>query len=329
MKKGLIVIALAFMTLAGCAPAAPQPVTYKVGTASVTTIGKRDATAEVPGRVQVNVTTATVVLDKDGKFVDVFIDVAQNEGTFGTDGVVIANTPVATKREKGAAYNMKQASAIGKEWDEQIMAFETWLVGKTLADMKAIPLTEGRVSEGEDLRSSISVRMGDYFTAIEKAVAAAVEVTGVASIGSESVTTIGKRDATAEVPGRIQVNTTFVAVALDADGKVLHAFIDVAQNEGTFGTDGVVIANTPVATKREKGAAYNMKQASAIGKEWDEQIMAFETWLVGKTLADMKAIPLTEGRVSEGEDLRSSISVRMGDYLAALDKAFNSTRTLD
>jgi len=326
MKKILILIAVAIMTLSGCAPAAPAPVVSKVGTASVTTIGKRDATAEVPGRVQVNVTTATVVLDKDGKFVSVVFDVAQNEGTFGIDGVVIANTPVATKKEKGAAYNMKASSAIGKEWDEQIFALEAWMVGKTLAEVKALPVVEGRVKEGEDLRSSVSVRIVDYMAALEKAVAAAVEVTNLAKIGAESVTTIGKRDATAEVPGRVQVNTTFTAVVLDTDGKVLHVFFDVAQNEGTFGIDGVVIANTPVATKREKGAAYNMKASSAIGKEWDEQIFALEAWMIGKTLTEVKALPIEEGKVKEGEDLRSSVSIRVGDYWAAFEKAYNAAK---
>lgn len=329
MKKGLIILALVLMALAGCAPATPAPVVYNIGTASVTSIGRRDITAEAPGRIRVDVTTATVVLDQDGKFVTVILDTAQNEGTFGADGVVIASEAQPTKRERGAEYNMVANSPIGKEWYQQVEAFEAWLVGKTLADMQAIPLEEGRVKPGEDLRSSISIRMGSFFEAIEKAVAAAVEVTGVATVGAESVSSIRPRNATAELPGRIQVNTIFSAVARDADGKVLHVFIDHAQNEGTFGVDGVILATDPVGTKGERGAEVGMAANSPIGKEWFEQIDALEAWMIGKTIDEVKALPLEEDRIKPGEDLRASVSVRMGSYLATFDKIVERARTLD
>jgi hypothetical protein len=325
MKKALILIALTLMTLAGCAPAAPQPVITKVGTASVTTVQPRSATADVAGRVRVNVTTATVVLDKDGKFVNVNIDVAQNDGMFGVDGVVTTAVAAATKKEKGSAYGMKNASAIGKEWDEQIAALEAWMVGKTLAEVKALPLAEGKITS--DLKSSVSVTVTDYMAAVEKAVAVAVELQDVAKVGGESFTTIQPRNATADVAGRIRVNTTFVGVALDKDGKVLHVFIDVAQNDGMFGVDGAITTAVAAPTKLEKGSAYGMKNASAIGKEWDEQIVALGTWMVGKTLAEVKALPVAEGKITS--DLKSSVSVTVTDYMAAFEKAYNAARTLN
>jgi hypothetical protein len=322
MKKALILIALTLMTLAGCAPAAPQPVVTKVGTASVTTVQPRAATAEVAGRIRVNVTTATVMLDKDGKFVSVNIDVAQNDGTFDTTGAVLVATAAPTKKEKGAAYGMKTASAIGKEWDEQIKSLEDWMIGKTLAEVKALPVAEGKITS--DLKSSVSVTVTDYLAAVEKAVAAAVELQDVAKVGAESVTTIQPRAATADVAGRIRVNTTFVGVALDKDGKVLHVFVDVAQNDGLFGVDGAITTAVAAATKKEKGAAYGMKTASAIGKEWNEQLEALEAWMLGKTLTEIKALPVTDGKITS--DLKSSVSVTVTDYFAAFEKAYNAAK---
>ena len=324
MKKGLILIALTLMTLAGCAPATPDPVVSKVGTASVTSVQPRAVTAEVTGRIRVNVTTATVMLDKDDKFVSVNIDVAQNDGTFDATGVVLTADAAPTKKEKGDAYNMKGSSAIGKEWYEQIAALEEWMIGKTLAEVKALPVTDGKITS--DLKSSVSVTVTDYLAAVEKAVDAAVELQDVAKVGAHSVTTIQKRDASAETAGRIRVNTTYVGVALDADGKVLHAFIDVAQNDGLFGVDGVVTSAVAAPTKKEKGDAYNMKGQSAIGKEWYEQAEALEAWMVGKTLTEVKALPLTDGYITDGQDLKSSVSISVTDYLAAFEKAYNAAK---
>ena len=322
MKKGLILIALTLMTLAGCAPATPDPVVSKVGTASVTSVQPRAVTAEVTGRIRVNVTTATVMLDKDGKFVSVNIDVAQNDGTFDATGVVLTADAAPTKKEKGDAYNMKGSSAIGKEWYEQIAALEEWMIGKTLAEVKALPVTDGKITS--DLKSSVSVTVTDYLAAVEKAVDAAVELQDVAKVGAHSVSTIQKRDASAETAGRIRVNTTYVGVALDADGKVLHVFIDVAQNDGLFGVDGVVLTADAAPTKKEKGDAYNMKGSSAIGKEWYEQIAALEEWMIGKTLAEVKALPVTDGKITS--DLKSSVSITVTDYLAAFEKAYNAAK---
>jgi len=326
MKKILILIALTLVTLATLSGCAPKPVVSKVGTASVTSVQPRAATAEVAGRIRVNVTTATVMLDADGKFVSVNIDVAQNDGTFGVDGVVVSSTAAPTKKEKGAAYGMKTASEIGKEWNEQIASLEAWMIGKTLAEVKALPLTDGNIADSEDLRSEVSVTVTDYLAAVEKAVAAAVELEDVAKVGAESVTTIQPRAATAEVAGRIRVNTTLVGVALDKDGKVLHVFIDVAQNDGTFGVDGTIVSATAAATKKEKGAAYGMKTASEIGKEWNEQIASLEAWMLGKTLTEVKALPLTDGNIADSEDLRSEVSVTVTDYLAAFEKAYNAAK---
>lgn len=325
MKKLLLLAIVALTVMAGCTKANPV---YKVGVGSVTSVQPRAAVVETAGRIRVNTTIATVVLDKDGKFVSVVIDVAQQDGTFDVAGAIVKAEAAPTKKEKGAAYGMKAQSAIGKEWFEQAEALEAWMIGKTLAEVKALPLVDGYVKDGEDLKSSVTITVTDYLAAVEKAVANAVELENVAKVGGASVSSVQPRAAVAETAGRIRVNVTVAAVALDKDGKVVAAMIDVAQNDGTFDVLGAVVKAEAAKTKKEKGADYGMKAQSAIGKEWFEQIAALEAWMAGKTLTEVKALPLTEGAIKDGEDLKSSVSVTVTDYLAAFEKAVGAAKDL-
>ncbi|PKM68236.1 MAG: hypothetical protein CVU94_05725 [Firmicutes bacterium HGW-Firmicutes-19] len=330
MKKLLLLAVVALTIMAGCTKANPV---YKVGVGSVTTIQPRAATAEVVGRIRVNTTFATVVLDKDGKFVSVEIDVSQQDGTFDAAGAIVAATAAKTKKEKGAEYGMKAQSKIGKEWDEQVKALEAWMVGKTLAEVKALPLVDGYVKDGEDLKSSVTITVTDYMAAVEKAVANAVELQNVVKVGGASFTTLSGRAAVAETAGRIQANVVFSAVAIDKDGKVVKVMIDNAQNQGTFDVAGAIVAAAPAGTKKEKGDAYGMKGATTIGKEWYEQMAALETWMTGKTLTEIKAIPTyekdaTHKFVPSGDDLKSSVTITVEDYLKSLEKAFAAAKDL-
>jgi uncharacterized protein YggL (DUF469 family) len=325
MKKLLVLAIVALAVMAGCTKANPV---YKVGVGSVTSVQPRAAVVETAGRIRINTTIATVVLDKDGKFVSVEIDVAQNDGTFDVAGAIVKAEAAPTKKEKGDDYGMKGNSAIGKEWYEQAAALEAWMIGKTLAEVKALPLVDGYVKDGEDLKSSVTITVTDYLAAVEKAVANAVELENVAKVGGASVTSVQPRAAVAETVGRIRVNVTVAAVALDKDGKVVAAMIDVAQNDGTFDVAGAVVKAEAAPTKKEKGADYGMKGSSAIGKEWFEQAAALEAWMAGKTLTEIKALPLVDGYIKDGEDLKSSVSVTVTDYLAAFEKAVGAAKDL-
>jgi hypothetical protein len=304
-------------SLTGCA----APKTYKFGTGSYTEVSGRAATADAAGRVQVTSTYAAVLLDDAGKIVYVDIDSAQNQGTFDAMGAIVKAEAAPTKTEKGADYGMVGNSAIGKEWFEQIAALETYLVGKTLEEVKAIEMDEEFVPTGEDLKASVSVGIDAYIAAVEKAVANAVEVKGVAKVGVGSVASVSGRAATADAAGRIQTNVTFTGVAFDKDGKVLVALLDVAQNQGTFDAMGAIVKAEAAPTKVEKGADYGMKGNSAIGKEWFEQAAALTAYFVGKTADEVAAIAIDAEGVTTVEDLKTSVSVGIDEYLASFAKA--------
>jgi len=252
-------------------------------------------------------------------------------------GAVVKAEAAPTKKEKGADYGMKAASAIGKEWFEQIAALEAYLVGKTADEVAALEVVENLFT-AEDIKTSVSIKVTDYLAAFAKAVANAVEVKGVAKVSIGSVSTVSGKNAvaakaavaaTATTPaveaveaaaGRVQTNVMFTGLALDKDGKVLLALVDTAQNQVTFDDMGAVVKAEAAPTKKEKGADYGMKAASAIGKEWFEQIAALEAYYVGKTADEVAALEVVENLFT-AEDIKASVSIKVTDYIASFAKS--------
>ncbi len=154
-----------------------------------------------------------------------------------------------------------------------------------------------------------------------------VSAAGADTLGLGMVTSVGSRADAGEKNGSAQVNTTVCTLLLDAEGKIKAVQFDVQQTKIQFTAEGK-LADVPEAplTKIEKGDAYGMRGASGIGKEWFEQIHVFEAYCVGKTVAEVLAIETYERdanhpKVPAAEDMKSSVTISVGDYLAALEKA--------
>ena len=144
----------------------------KVGLGVTIDISKStDLNDENVARAQVDSTFSATAVDSTGKVVATFIDVAQVRVTFNEEGKVTADkgAVLKTKKELGDAYNMKPRSDIGKEWDEQIAELEAWMIGKTISEIKGMELLEGRPADA-DLTSSVTILVGGYVTAVERAV---------------------------------------------------------------------------------------------------------------------------------------------------------------
>lgn len=319
MKKVVLMlaaVALVAASLTGCAAAK----VYKLGTGSFTEVSSRAAVTGTDGRIQFTTEYATVLVDKAGKIVYVNIDSAQNQGTFSTTGVIVKAEAAPTKKEKGAAYGMVGSSGIKKEWFEQIAALETYFTGKTVDEIMAMKLTDGAA---DDLKTSVTITITPFQEAVKKAVANAVEVKGLYSVGSASVTDLTSRNFVVGTDGRVQTNVTYAGVALDKNGKVLFIAMDIAQNSGTFNALGAIVKAEVVATKKEKGAAYGMVGSSGIKKEWFEQDAALETYFTGKTSAEIMAIPTTE-EVPTGADLKTSVTIGITPFQLAAQKAIKN-----
>lgn len=144
----------------------------KLGLGVTTTIAKSTDAGETDGIAQAYSNYSVVTTDKDGKITSSIIDASESNVTFSATGAITSDLAVAsqTKQELGANYGLAGISSIGKEWFEQVDALSAYVVGKTADEVKGIAVTEGVASDA-DLASSVTIKIGDYITVIDKAVA--------------------------------------------------------------------------------------------------------------------------------------------------------------
>ena len=133
--------------------------------------------------------------------------------------------------------------------------------------------------------------------------------------------------------GRGQVNSVVCTLILD-DNKVIKAIqFDTAQTNVNFNKEGKLTTDlaAPVLSKLEKGEAYGMRKASPIQKEWFEQMASLEAYCIGKTVEEVLAMPTYERdanhtKVPDLADLKTTVTIDVGGYLAALEKAANNAK---
>jgi hypothetical protein len=225
---------------------------------------------------------------------------------------------------------MKDSSSIGKEWYEQAEGFEQWALGKTVDEIVNSGTetndTGHVVSTDEDLLTTTTISVDAFQAAVQAAADNAVAVDGdIAQLGTGSNTVMSFTDASADGDGEIQASVTYGIWALDADGTVLYAQTDCAQNSGTFTTEGVANEATVLDTKEDLGDEYGMKSISPIGLEWYEQNEGFDAWCVGKTMDEIINSETTTGSegspVSADEDLLTTTTIAVNGFLGAADAA--------
>lgn len=289
-------------------PEEPKEAEYKLGMGVV--VGMSD------GSTQVDATVAAVVTDADGKIVACRIDVAQNKCDLTKISFdELKEMTFQTKLEKGDDYNMATYGAsmdnngdgVVKEWYEQAKAFENWVVGKTAAEVAAMPTqtldnnfgTAGYVisADADLLAAGCTIQTGDF---VEAVVAACKDEQGV-SFKTAKTFTVGVAATSFatdsdESKGLVAMYTDYAA-AVVVDGKIVAALNDAIQPKITVeGTEVVDQAFT--ATKRNLKEGYNMSTFGASmdpngdGKvlEWYLQSEAFSKHVVGMTGAEVAAM---------------------------------------
>ena len=180
-----------------------------------------------------------------------------------------------------------------KEWFEQADAFETVVVGKTLAEIKAL-VAEGNKGNSDVIGAGCTIMVNEFVGAIEKAFANLADSAATASSALKLGMNVEQStaDATEEKEGSNQVETTIFAAAVDAEGKVLAAASDCVQVKFTFTAAGVSTLDTAkaISSKRELGANYGMVAYGGAAKEWFEQADAFNALCIGKTATEIVAL---------------------------------------
>lgn len=306
----------------------------RTGFAVISSVAKSADAGENDGLAQVDSTVAAVTVDAQGKIVDVVFDAVQTKINFTAEGKIVTplDTNVRSKQELKTEYGMIKASGIGKEWNEQADAFAEYVKGKTISEVKGIALTESGAPADAELASSVTMHVTDLIAVLEKAVnnAQSLGAKSGDKLGLGIVTTISNSaDATADKDGLAQAYSTYTVITVGSDGKITSCIIDASQSNVNFNASGKIttnLQNANLQTKNELGDKYDMKKASGIGKEWNEQAAAFASYVKGKTISEVKGISLSEdGRPAEAE-LASSVTVHVTDFISALEKASQNVR---
>lgn len=303
----------------------------KTGLSIVTKIASSKDAGDEEGLAQVDSTAVAVLVDADGKLVDVEIDAAQTKVNFDNTGKVTTDLDTAykTKVELGDDYGLKGKSDIGKEWFEQMDALEELVIGKTAEEVAALEMADGKLV---DATSSVTVTATGYIAGIEAAMKNAQDLGAQPgdSIKLGIETTIGGSHdvgANERTPdtGKVEAYSFYAAVSVDADGKITSSIIDASQGTVLFDASGKITSDLDAAqaSKNELGDDYGMKGNSGIEKEWNEQAAFFADSLKGKTVAEVNGIELDDtGRVTDA-DLLSGVTVHVNEMISVVDNALS------
>ena len=300
----------------------------KMGLGIVASVSKSKSAGTEDGAAQTDMTIAAVVLDQDGKIVKCVIDAVSASIAFNKNGELVtpADTEFKSKNELADSYGMKKTSSIGKEWYEQARAFASYVQGKTLEEVKDIKVDEQNYPTGADLKASVTVSVGGFIEAIEKAVSSAQDAPESLSEGDALrlgvVTDMSKSaSATAEKEGLAQLTVTVAATTQNNGGVITGNILDSCITSVSFTKAGTITTDLSAEfkSKNEMGESYGMKKASSIGKEWSEQARAFSEYVVGKTVAEVKGVAVSEGGQPQSEDLKSQVTISVGDFIRAIE----------
>lgn len=275
---------------------------------------------------KIDLVAAAVLLDGEGKIIDVTFD--ELESTLSADGSGVLSMPTdyRTKRQKGDDYPLAAASGIKKGWTEQADAFADYLKGMTAEKVAKLETEEDGKPKDADLLSSCTIAIDGYRDAVAKACANA-EALGAAkgdrvSLGIEAANASSDVTATDDKDVNAQVDVTIVALTTDSDGRVTSAIGDMAEPALTVMSDGNVMAPDAVKTKLEQGDSYGMRGASSLGKEWYEHSEGFCSYLKGKTAAEIAKLP-AEG---SDADLAALCTIDVTELQKAAAKALEEAK---
>ena len=330
MKKfvAFLLLACMMLSLAACGSSGAE---YKLGMGvNLSTDSSKENNA------QVDATVAAVVTDKDGKIVACRLDVAQSKMDV-TGGAVDAAKTFKTKMELGDDYGMVAYGNAIAEWYDQAKAFESYVVGKTAAEVEGLETVVNEsghnVSTDEALLAGCTMDITAFKAAVVKACNDEKGTTftgkdftvGVAAItaADESTAATDSDDAV------VKMYTEYAAVVVDKDGKILAALTDATQPKITADKNGQITGADFKGTKRELGADYGMVAYGSAIAEWDAQAKAFADYTVGKTAAEVAGIETVESNghnVTTDETLYASCTMDISGMIAVIALAANYAR---
>ena len=331
MKKfvAFLLLACMMLSLAACGSSGSE---YKLGMGvDLSTDSSKENNA------QVDATVAAVVTDKDGKIVACRLDVAQSKMDV-TGGAVDAAKTFQTKMELGDDYGMVAYGNAIAEWYDQAKAFESYVVGKTAAEVEGIETvlneTGHNVATDEALLAGCTMDITAFKAAVVKACNDEKGATftgkdftlGVAAITAADESTAATDSDDAEV----KMYTEYAAAVVGKDGKILAALTDATQPKIAVDKNGQITGADFKGTKRELGADYGMVAYGNAVAEWDAQAKAFADYTVGKTAAEVAGLETVVNdsghNVTTDEALLASCTMDISGMIAVIALAANYAR---
>lgn len=310
----------------------------KIGLGNISSTNSSKDVGDNAALAQADVTIAAVAFDAEGKIVEAKIDVAQTKVNFAEDNKnadIPEGAEYKTKLELGPEYGMLKASPIGKEYDEQMYAFLEYIKGMTAEEVVNIPTRvkddhHQNVPDVADILTSTTMDIGSYVQVVKEAWDNAVDAEGATKLGLGVKTGAKGTEAADDKPARIQIDTYMNALGLDDEDKVVANIIDVVQAKIDVDAEGKIVERiADVKSKKELKEEYGMTKASEIGKEWFEQMMAWEEFTIGKTNEEIQGIPVkvrdeNHQHVPDLPELATSVTITVEGYQEVMNKAFEN-----
>lgn len=269
-------------------------------------------------KTYVKTTVAAVVLDKDGKITECKLDEAEFPVELKSGALQVAvdlltkgetEDYTLTDRDLGAGNTSRNS------WDDQVEAFCDYVEGMTGAQVSAIAATDGKseVIEGCDLIIT------DFIQAVHEATRNAKAKNIGAGDELELAVTVAKSGESTDAKPQFDID--MAAVTLGGDDRITACLTDTAQAKLTVENSLFSHAAGKMDTKRGKGDAYGMKQASSIKKEWYEQADAFDAYAVGKTAAELSKLSVgDDGKTDAISGCTMAISGMRKNVVKAADQ---------
>ena len=292
--------------------------------------GSSNASADADGLAQANVDIYAVTINSEGVIVDCKIDAIQCKTNFNTSGAITTDltSEILSKMELDDDYAMRGASSISAEWDEQVRALEEYCIGKTPDEVAGIAVDDSGVATDADLVAGITMPLANFIDGVVAACNNA-RVNGAKEgdtlyLQQSSSYSDSSADASAEADGLAQVDVTAGAYTLAADGTITDIDLDCVQTKINFNASGELTTEegTTWTTKTDLDDDYNMRPASPIGAEWDEQTAYFEEYCIGKTVAQVAGISIdAETNHPTEADLITGCTMNVNSFIAVLEKS--------
>ena len=126
---------------------------------------------------------------------------------------------------------------------------------------------------------------------------------------------------------RLHAAFQFSAVTVNLDGVISSCLVDVAEAESTVKDGAFTGKSGRYPSNKGKRNDLMVETDSSDGVGWFEQAGAFEKYVTGKTLRQLKATPLSGGRAAADSELAKTCSIPVAALLDNLIKSIESAET--